>query len=116
MNPCEEIIHSLSDCVTACEKCLASCLEEENVEKMTHCIKLDRDCSDICSLGVQVLSRQSGVSESIISLCTDICANCADECEKHDHEHCKKCAETCRQCEELCKTYLDNMRQVAMNA
>lgn len=116
MNNYEEIIHSLSECVIACETCLASCLEEDNVKQMTECIKLDRDCADTCSLAVQFLSRNSGISKSIIGLCADICAQCAEECEKHDHDHCQKCAEACRKCEETCKTYLDNVRQVAMNA
>lgn len=116
MNNFEEIIHTLNECVIACETCAAACLEEENVKKMSNCIKLDRDCADICSLGVQLLARNSGLSESYIGLCADICSKCAEECEKHEHDHCRICAEACRKCEETCKSYLDNLRQVAMDS
>ncbi|WP_234568332.1 four-helix bundle copper-binding protein [Rhodohalobacter sp. 614A] len=115
MNNYEEIISALSECITACETCFAACLEEDHVEEMTECIKLDRDCAEMCRLAVQFLSRDSDISQSIIGLCADICAKCAEECEKHDHDHCQKCAEACRNCEEICKIYLDNVRQAAMN-
>lgn len=116
MKKYEEIIDSLSDCVRVCETCTDGCLNEENEKMLADCIKLNIDCADTCALGVQLLSRNSGLSKSIIGICSDICARCAEECEKHDHEHCQKCAEVCRNCEEICKTYLDNVRQVAMNA
>lgn len=116
MKKYEEIVDSLSDCVQICEICTDACLNEENVKMLTDCIKLNIDCADTCSLGVQLLSRNSDLSESFISICADSCARCAEECEKHDHKHCKKCAEVCRNCEEICKTYLDNLRQIAMNA
>lgn len=115
MNKYEEIIDSLSDCVRECGTCTDACLNEDNVKMLTDCIKLNIDCADTCSLGVQLLSRSSDLSESIISMCADICARCAEECEKHEHDHCKKCAETCRRCEKTCKAYLDHQRQVAMN-
>lgn len=116
MNSYEEIIQTLSECVIACEMCATASLEEENVKMLSDCIKLDRDCADTCSLGVQLLARNSGLSESYIGLCIDICSKCAEECEKHDHDHCRRCAEACRKCEKTCKSYLDNLRQAAMNS
>lgn len=116
MKKYEKIIDSLIDCVRACETCTDACLNEDNVKMVADCIKLNIDCADTCSLGIRLLSRNSGISESIISMCADICAKCAEECETHDHDHCKKSAEICRNCEDICKTYLDNLRQVAMDA
>lgn len=116
MNTYEKIIDSLSDCVEACESCATLCLEEDNVKKMTGCIKLDLDCAEICALAVKLLSRDSQYAKSIISLCADACAQCAEEGEKHDHQHCKECAEACRNCEEICKTHLDTLRQAAVNS
>lgn len=116
MNNFKEIIDSLSNCEIECERCAALCLEEENVKELSKCIKLNRDCADICSLGIKFLTRQSGLLQSVISVCADLCALCAEECEKHDHKHCERCAAVCRECEELCKQYLDSARQMAMNA
>lgn len=115
MNPYQEIINCLSECIPACEQCAKACFEEEDIKPMVACIKLTKECANICSLGVQLLSGESDLAESYIGLCVDICSKCADECEKHDHEHCKKCAITCRRCERICKSFLDNRRQVAMN-
>lgn len=38
-------------CATACDNCAASCLDEENLEMMRECIKLDIQCANICRLG-----------------------------------------------------------------
>lgn len=116
MNHYQDIIKALQECVIACEQCGNACLNEEDVEPMVRCIKLTRECSDICSSGVQLLSKESEFSEIYVGLCVDICAKCAEECEKHDHQHCKNCAEVCRECEKICKEFLDARRQAAMNA
>lgn len=116
MNNYQEIIDCLSDCVPACEICGNTCLNEDDVKSMIRCIRLTHECAEICSLGVQLLSNESELAEIYIGICADSCTKCADECEKHDLEHCKKCAEVCRKCAEKCKEFLDNRRQVAMNA
>lgn len=107
MQKYRELINTLNNCVSACEFCANSCLDEDNVEEMTNCIRLDRDCADICSLAIKFLSRESKRAIHIIGTCADFCAECAEECEKHDHDHCIECAKACRQCEESCKAYLN---------
>ena len=112
----QDIVRSLNECILACEMCGSACLKEEDINPMAKCIRLTRECADICRLGVRLLSNESELSEIYIGLCADICSKCAEECEKHDHDHCKNCAEACRKCHQICKEYLDNRRQVEMNA
>jgi hypothetical protein len=105
MNTAEnkELIRLLADCLSECNHCATSCLEEENVEELTNCIKLDLDCAQICGTAIAFLSRNSAHAEHILQECAEICDQCADECEKHSHmEHCKACAEICRRCAEAC--------------
>ncbi|WP_371816090.1 four-helix bundle copper-binding protein [Exiguobacterium sp. s181] len=70
---------------------------------MAECIRLDRDCSEICSLLVQTISRNSSNIDVLARSCVEICERCADECSKHDHDHCKKCAEACNECAKICR-------------
>lgn len=98
----QALIQKLLDCVLACEHCATSCLEEEDVKKMAPCIKLDRDCSDMCTLAARLLQRDSVIAHQFLLLCEEICRLCSDECRKHDTEHCQKCAEACRVCAEAC--------------
>lgn len=106
-----ELIESLEKCVTACNHCAASCLDEENVKAMADCIKLDLDCADVCQMTLKLLVRDNTSAITIVQFCSDICAECASECEKHEHDHCQQCAEACRNCEEKCKTYLDRVAE-----
>lgn len=94
------LIVTLLECAAACEKCMASCLEEKDVTAMAHCIELNRDCADICFLGAKLLIRDSEVAHQYLSVCEEACRRCAEECSLHGHEHCKRCAEACRRCEE----------------
>lgn len=105
----QEIINILSQCVSACEFCATSCLNEPSVQELKNCIQLDRDCADICSLAIQLLSRDSDQTASIINICADVCAKCAEECERHDHDHCVRCAQACRKCQQSCKDYLNRV-------
>ncbi|REL32936.1 four-helix bundle copper-binding protein [Rhodohalobacter sp. SW132] len=104
-----ELLESLENCVKACNYCAASCLDEENVQPMTDCIKLDLDCADSCHLALKLLVRNITPAVSIIEFCKEICAECAAECEKHDHDHCQQCAKACRRCEDQCNKYLDRI-------
>lgn len=98
-------ITALNECATACNHCLTSCLQEQDVQSMTGCIKLDRDCADICQLVSSFLARGSEHGKHLLKECIEICEKCAAECEKHahHHDHCKQCAEACRKCVEACK-------------
>lgn len=98
-----QLLEVLSACITACENCAASCLEEENIQHLVKCIKTDIDCADICTVTYRFVSRHSSRSSAILTMCANICDACADECEKHDMDHCRECAKRCRECAEACR-------------
>ena len=100
-----EIIETLLGCATACEECFNSCLQEDDVTMLADCIRLDRDCAQVCRLTASLLASGSAYAGEFVDICSDVCAGCARECEKHDHEHCRVCAEACRQCEEACENF-----------
>lgn len=88
-------------CATTCNHCAVSCLEEENVQHLTKCIRLDLECAAICKAAAQLMSIEGAYSKELCQLCAAICNACAEECEKHAEmgmEHCKECAEACRAC------------------
>lgn len=97
-------IKSCHDCVLECEHCATACLGEEDVKMLERCIRLDRDCADICVLAIATMSRESDFVRQICSLCAEICQTCGDECAKHKHmEHCKICSEACYRCADECR-------------
>lgn len=104
-----ELINALANCQVACENCYRACFDEPNIKKLEKCIRLDRDCADMCSLTMSFLARNSSEAETVVRTCAEICAACAEECEKHDHVHCKECADTCGDCEESCLAYLNKL-------
>ncbi|RBW70960.1 four-helix bundle copper-binding protein [Bacillus taeanensis] len=97
------VIQALHECMEACNHCYDECLNEENVKSMSECIRLDRECADICSFLEQSLSRNSPFIKETANLCIEACKKCADECKKHNHDHCQKCAESCRKCADECE-------------
>jgi hypothetical protein len=109
----EPLIQQLFTCTITCENCAASCLDEDNVTPMAHCIELDRDCADVCSLAANLLIRASEYSHEFLAFCEKVCRTCAEECSKHEHEHCKKCAAECIKCAEACHAY--HHGQVTLN-
>lgn len=97
------LINALYNCASECNHCFKACLEEDDVKMMIHCIELDRDCADICSLTASLIARDSVHGTHLLKECAEVCEACAEECEKHDSEHCRRCAEACRQCAEACQ-------------
>ncbi len=53
------LIEILNTCISACSYCAIACLEEEDVNMLKNCIKLNLDCADICGLAVSLLARSS---------------------------------------------------------
>lgn len=100
-----DLQHVLIKCITACETCALLCLQEDDVKMMARCIRLDRDCADICSLTAKYVARESEHLNDTLALCIQICRACHEECKKHDHDHCQKCAEKCQECYEACEQY-----------
>ncbi|MGE7902893.1 four-helix bundle copper-binding protein [Peribacillus sp. NPDC094092] len=97
------VIETLKDCMTACNQCYDACLREDHVNMMVECIRLDRECADICSFLEQAIGRGTPFISELAAVCAKICESCGHECKKHDHEHCQKSAEACLRCAEECK-------------
>jgi len=96
-------------CAEACEQCGSACLEEERVDHMTECIRLDHDCSEMCWIAVGFLSRGSPFAHEICRVCAEICEACGGECRKHNAEHCQRCADACEQCANECRRMAEAM-------
>ncbi|MGG2396011.1 four-helix bundle copper-binding protein [Pseudomonas sp. SH1-B] len=98
----EACIRACLDCATACDRCFGQCLSEPEVQRMAHCIKLDRECSEICRLAASLMAVGSDSAATICRVCAEICRQCGDECAKHEAKHCQDCAEACRHCADEC--------------
>jgi hypothetical protein len=97
------LITTLNECALECNHCFDACLEERDMKLLKNCIKLNRDCADVCQLTASLIARDSPHGEHMLKECIEICNACAAECEKHAHmNHCRICAETCRACAEIC--------------
>lgn len=96
-------VSTLHDCMAACNHCFDGCLREENVGMMVECIRLDRECADICGYLEQAIMRGTPFITQLAQACAAICEACGEECQKHEMEHCKKCAEACFRCADVCK-------------
>jgi hypothetical protein len=108
-------IDALISCSEACVACADACLGEAKVADLTKCVRLDLDCSDMCTTTSRILARQTAydatIAHAVLEACVLICHACADECEKHAsmHEHCRVSANECRACERACRALLDTM-------
>ena len=100
------LIDALNNCAAACNHCATACLDEQDVKMLARCIKLDRDCADLCQLVASFVARGSEHAEHLMAECAELCEACAEECEKHTAhgmQHCRECAEACRRCAEHCR-------------
>ncbi|PAF22117.1 four-helix bundle copper-binding protein [Terribacillus saccharophilus] len=104
----EECVDACLECIAACNSCYNACLEEENLKMMVTCIRMDRECADICALAVKAMQTNSPFISQICQLCAEICEACGNECKKHKAEHCQKCAEACFKCAESCRQMVTN--------
>ncbi len=102
-----ELEHQLIKCMTACETCATLCLEEDDVKKMVRCIKIDRDCADICLLTAQFVARNSEHAKHVMRECIEICRECAKECKQHEAEHCQHCAQICEETASACEAWMN---------
>jgi hypothetical protein len=100
----KDCIEACVRCAQACEHCADSCLSEQNVEKMAECIRLDRDCAEMCWFAAALMSRNSQFATDLCHVCAEVCDACGMECEKHDVDHCQHCADACRRCAEECRS------------
>ncbi|WP_036930744.1 four-helix bundle copper-binding protein [Prevotella sp. 10(H)] len=95
----------LANCQAMCNYCFDSCLHEEDVKMMAKCIKLDKECAEVCSVTLSLLASNSSFTMDILQVCARICSECAQECKKHNNEHCQECTKVCEHCAEACKAY-----------
>ncbi len=98
----DDVIEVLHECMEACNHCFTSCLQEDHIKDMAECIRLDRECADICASFEQALTRGTPFVKEYAQLCVQACRECGEECAKHNHDHCQKCAEACHKCADEC--------------
>lgn len=100
----QSCINACYECAAASKHCTNACLEDKNVNNLTHCINLNSDCAAMCLLAAKLMAGGSEFSIQICEVCAGICNACAKECENHlQLEHCRKCAEVCRLCVKECR-------------
>ncbi|GAB3313207.1 four-helix bundle copper-binding protein [Hymenobacter humi] len=99
------VTDALSRCIAACEMCADACLDEDDIKMMVPCIRLDRDCADICRLTAAYIARGSDHAQHVLKECMEICQKCHDECVQHSHDHCQQCAAACKACLDACRAY-----------
>jgi uncharacterized protein YuzB (UPF0349 family) len=78
--PNQAVLDALSRCIAACELCATACLQEDDVQMMVPCIRLDRDCADICRLTAAFIARGSDHARHVFKECLGICRKCAEAC------------------------------------
>lgn len=62
-----ECIEQCYECAAACDVCASSCLREDNVGMMKHCIQLDMQCAAICRLAAQFMALESEYSHNALT-------------------------------------------------
>ncbi len=98
----DRLVTVAENCAEECERCATACLSEPDVAAMIDCIKLDRDCADLCRLVAAFAARDSRFASSLANLLSIVCQACADECSRHEMRHCQVCAGACRSCAAAC--------------
>ncbi|MCC2641407.1 MAG: yhjQ [Nitrospira sp.] len=104
----------IEDCIQACMACAHICnvcesdmvgmAQQAPEDLTTRCIRLCRECADICFLSAQWMGRGSVFAVRMCALCAELCDLCAGLCEEHAPYHalCADCAKECRRCAALC--------------
>lgn len=105
----QELIRILGECVNSCNHCFSGCLKEDNVKMMAECIRLDKECAEMCSFMI-LMFHKSRFIDKYLELCISVCEACSEECEKYPHEHCKQCAQKCNECIKACCDFRDMVK------
>lgn len=106
----QELIHILGECVNTCNHCFSACLKEDNVKMMTDCIRLDKECAEVCSFTI-LMFHKSKFIDKYLELCMNVCEACGEECGKFEHEHCKACAQKCKECAKACREFREMFKK-----
>ena len=102
----QSCIDSCLRCAAICNHCASSCTQEEDIEMMALCIRLDMECAAICYSAAQLMSLGSSRAQKIIKICLEVCEACGTECKKHATPHCQECSELCLACAKDCRAIL----------
>lgn len=52
----EKCIEECLACLKECNHCYDACLKEENVQHLTDCLRLTRECAEICGYALTAMS------------------------------------------------------------
>ena len=63
-------------CARECEHCGNMCEMEPDAYLRAECIRLDRDCAEICWTTAAFLLHDSPFAEQICRLCAEVCTAC----------------------------------------
>ncbi len=99
----QSCIEACVGCMQECDRCFNACVSEPNANEMADCIRLDRECAEMCWITIAFISQGSKLMNDLARRCIAACDACATECEKHDMEHCRRCAAACRDCAKECR-------------
>jgi len=99
----QSCIEACMRCAQECEYCGDACLHEMNVGAMADCIRLTKDCAEVCWMAAGMMRRGSRFAGAFCGLCAEVCEACGNECARHPQEHCQRCAEACMHCAEECR-------------
>ncbi|WP_082034303.1 four-helix bundle copper-binding protein [Cohnella kolymensis] len=105
----EQFQSCIDECIRsmkACNYCYDSCLSEEHSMNMKVCIRLTRECAQICAFTAEALSLNASYALDLCEICAEVCESCATECVRHRNEHCQRCAEACFSCAQACKALI----------
>lgn len=102
-NQHQQVMQALHDCMAACNYCYDACLQEDHSNHMSECIRLDRECADMCNYLESAIARNSPFIQELAVVCAKICEACGEECKQHDMDHCQQCADACFQCANACR-------------
>ncbi len=69
----ETCIQNCLDCLVEWENCATACLSGEMAQMMAKCIKLCRDCSDLCAICARFMSRSSDLHKQLCGVCAEAC-------------------------------------------
>jgi hypothetical protein len=100
-------------CVQTCTTCADANLVEDDVDELLTCTALCLNCTNVCEVTAQVLSRPARwdhvVAHRLLQACVRTCTTSAEECARHadHHRHCAICEEACRACLDVCTQLLE---------
>ena len=72
------MVRELLECAIACETCATASLQEREVNIMTRCIELSRECAEICVQAARFMERDSEILPSFLRVCEEACRMCAE--------------------------------------